>query len=105
MNTKCFAKIRSSCPALGLLGDVSSPRLFGNGESAGRACFDGRSGREDFVMWMWVRNKKRPCLWWLLRTDLYHTLIPSDHLSAKVQVNINEKSFRGYGLRYTAVVV
>jgi len=101
LNTKVLRDDRERLIRLGLLGDVSSPRLI---ETVDRqrvhVAIDVQERKFRHIDIGAEQEDTLPLVAFL-RTDLYHTLIPSDHLSGKVQVNINEKTFRGYSLRYT----
>lgn len=101
LNTKVLREDRERLIRLGFLGDVASPRLI---ETVDRqrvnVAIDVQERKFRHVDIGAEQEETLPMVAFL-RTDLYHTLIPSDHLSGKVQVNINEKTFRGYSLRYT----
>jgi len=101
LNTKTLREDRERLIRLGFLGDVSSPRLI---ETVGRqrvnVAIDVQERKFRHLDIGAEQEETLPMVAFL-RTDLYHTLIPSDHFSGKVQVNINEKTFRGYSLRYT----
>ena len=101
LNTKVLREDRERLIRLGFLGDVSSPRLLETVNRQGVHVLMDVQERKFRHVDVGAEQEETLPLVAFLRTDLYHTLIPSDHLSAKVQVNINEKSFRGYSLRYT----
>ncbi len=101
LNTKVLREDRERLIRLGFLGDVSSPRLI---ETVDRqrvnVVMDVQERKFRHVDIGAEQEETLPMVAFL-RTDLYHSLIPSDHFSGKVQVNLNEKTFRGYSLRYT----
>ncbi len=101
LNTKTLREDRERLIRMGFLGDVSSPRLVETPDKQRVNVAIDVQERKSRHVDIGAEQEDTLPLVAFLRTDLYHTLIPSDYLSGKVQVNINEKSFRGYSLRYT----
>ena len=101
LNTKTLREDRERLIRLGFLGDVSSPRLVETPDKQRVNVAMEVQERKFRHLDIGAEQEDTLPLVAFLRTDLYHTIIPSDYLSGKVQVNLNEKSFRGYSLRYT----
>jgi outer membrane protein assembly factor BamA len=101
LNTKTLREDRERLIRLGFFGEVSSPRLVETVNKQRVNVEIDVQERKFRHVDIGAEQEDALPLVAFLRTDLYHTVIPSDYLSGKVQVNLNEKTFRGYSLRYT----
>ncbi len=101
LNTKTLREDRERLIRLGFFGEVSSPRLVETVNNQRVNVEMDVQERKFRHVDIGAEQEDTLPLVAFLRTDLYHTVIPSDYLSGKVQVNLYEKTFRGYSLRYT----
>lgn len=101
LNTKTLRDDRERLIRLGFLGDVGSPRLSETPDRQRVNVLMDVQERKSRHIDIGAEQEETLPLVAFLRTDLYHTFIPSDHLSAKVQMNLDSRTFRGYTLRYT----